>query len=206
MVASLAELNAAVLDELRRADDPVFVARLPRLIKQAEQQIERDLRVEEREASLTITTTAGVATVALPADFYIAKGLARPGYPPLRQMTIEAFDEVHGWTGGAPRDFAVWAGVLSFGPTPDGAYDYRLRYYKTLPRLAVTDAHAAFLAHWDVWFYAVLTTSAPGLVDDERLALWAKLYEGAIAQANGVSIEGLNAAARTSRAYGGTRP
>lgn len=204
MVATLAELKTAVSDELRRDADDIFQTRLPRLVAQAEQQIERDLRTKEREGFDTITTTAQVATVAAPDDLYAVIGLVRPGYPPLRQVTPAAFDGA--WnTNGLPLEFSHWAGDLWFGPTPDAVYTYRLRYWKTLPRLATDDGHAAFLAHWDVWFYATMVCASPGLVDDERVQMWVTLYKGAIESANGIGVESLAAQATMRRAYGSSR-
>lgn len=202
MVATLAALKAAVSDELRRANDSVFQTRLDRLVAQAEQQIERDLRTGERQLTATLATVQNVAYVATPVDFHTAASLVRPGWQALAQITPEAYDASYGEVAGAPIAFSVWGSQVWFGPVPDGVYSFRLRYYAKLPRLADDDAHAAFLAHWDVYFYATLLCAAPGLVDDERVMMWGKLYEGAVTGANQTYTETLAAQHRPQRIYG----
>jgi hypothetical protein len=204
-LTTYAGLQAAVSDELRRAADSVFQARLPRLVAQAEQQIARDLRCKEREGSAIVQTVAGQAAALAPADLSIVCSVTFPNCPPLRQVSPEAFDGAHGERSGPPKEFAYWAGSFLFGPTPDGVYGATVRYFKVLPKLSVTDAHPVFLAHWDVYFYATLLAAAPGLVDDERVLLWAKFYDGAIGAVHDDAVESLSAGARTRRAYGGSR-
>lgn len=202
MVATLQQLKDAVSDELRRANDATFQTRLTRLVAQAEQQIERDLRVKEREATTTVTTVAGTAIVAAPTNLWAVRSMGLPGYPALGQMSPEAYDAEFGASLELPRAFALTGGTFWFGPVPDGVYAYRCRYWKALPRLATEDGHAAFTAHWDVWFYATLLCAAPGLVDDERVMLWGKLYEGAIAGANQTFLDSGAASASPRRTYG----
>lgn len=209
VIDSLNDLKSSVADELLRAGDDTFSARLPRIIQQAEQQIERQLRVPEMEATATIALVQAQQAVNVPADFLDPLSLrigTNPG--PLDKMEMQALDLQFGWqTAAMPRAYALFARQFVFGPVPDTAYSATLRYYKKLPRL--TDAaptNSVFSAYWDIYFYATLLAAAPGLADDARIATWTQFYGGALATANEISngqnVRSYYAGAKAGKTYG----
>jgi hypothetical protein len=209
-IATYAELKSAVSDELLRAGDSTFQARLPRLIGQAELAIERELRVPELETTLNQTTTSGVATMAKPADLLETISLTCQSDPirPLDAMELQALEQIYTPAQtGAPAVYALFGDNFRFGPTPDGVYTIATRYYKRLPKLSdAAPTNDVLARYWDLYFYGTLLASAPGLGDDARVQVWGQIYGGAMSAAmqvqNAIAVRSQYAAARAGRIYG----
>lgn len=209
-IATYDELKSAVTDELLRAGDSTFSARLPRLIAQAELAIERELRVPEMEKSETIATSAGVATAAKPADLLEAVSLTLMTDPvrPLDAMELQALELLYTPSmTGPPARYALFGANFRFGPTPDAIYSIACRYYMRLPKLSAgAPTNDILERYWDLYFYGTLLASAPGLADDGRVKMWGEIYGGAMSSAlsiqNATSVRSAYAAARAGRAYG----
>lgn len=211
-ITTVQELRGAVTDELLRAGDATFAARLPRLIAQAERAIERDLRCKEMEKTTTLTLSAGQAqpTGGMPADLLevVAADLLTPPATPLAAMERSALvAQFSGAPQARPRAFSEFGGALTFAPTPDATYQVRLDYIARLAPL--TDAaptNAVFARYWDLYLYATLLASAPGLADDARIKVWGELYgaglQGAMDQINASNVRSAYSRATAGRQYG----
>jgi hypothetical protein len=69
-------------------------------------------------------------------------------------------------------------------PTPDDAYDIELLYVAKIPDLATASVNWVLQDAPDVYLYGSLLHSAPYLVEDARIAVWAQMYSAAVAQLN----------------------
>jgi hypothetical protein len=180
-IGTFAELQAAAASWLNRQD---LTGVIPDFIALAEARINRDLRTAQMEVSTTLTTAAGTATVALPADFLEGRGLVLSdnGVATLDYKTPAALHAA--WpnnTTGVPQDHTITGSNIELGPTPDGAYDLILTYYQRIPPLsASTPTNWLLTSSPDAYLYATLLESAPFLMDDGRVQVWGGLYDTAI--------------------------
>ena len=170
------ELKTAVADWLDRPD---LEARMPDLTALARARIHHGrgrahawpspplrLRAMEHEAPVALDAD-GVA--ALPEGFLGLVRVSDDGGR-LRFVTPGAFRGAHGV-------YTVEGTSIRGAP---GAV-LQVRCYRPFPALAADGDSDWLLAHApEVHLYGVLLESAPYLRSDERLAMWATLYNGAI--------------------------
>lgn len=173
-------LKAAIAAELDRTDmDSV----IPGLIRLAEVQTERQIRVRQMLASAQIDI--GDEFETLPADFLEARSLVLEVSPPARVDvgTLEALDGLAATftAPGRPQAAAIVGTQMRVVPAPDALYSARLTYYRTIPRLSdASPTNWLLLKAPDVLFYGALANSAPYLKEDARIATWAQFYQGAV--------------------------
>jgi len=99
-------------------------------------------------------------------------------------------------TSGRPQYYAVTGEQFEFLPAPDDTYNAELVYFAELEALSDSNTSNWLLTTApDVYLYGTLAHSAPFLGEDQRIQVWASLYEAALA--------GLNRASDTAR-YSGT--
>ena len=171
------ELKAAVADWLDRPD---LEARMPDLTALARARIHHGrgrthawpspplrVRAMEHEAPVELDESGAAA---LPDGFLGLIRVSADGRR-LRFVTPEAF-------GGAAGGVYTVEGTAIRG-TPAAAL--RVRFYRPFPALVEDGDSDWLLANApEVHLYGVLLESAPYLRADERLAMWATLYNGAI--------------------------
>ena len=88
-------------------------------------------------------------------------------------------------TQGKPSYYAIIAGQIEVWPSPDTAYTGELYYYARTANLSDSNTSNWILQYFpDAYLYGALLHSAPFLVDDQRTATWASLYQTAI---NGIN-------------------
>ena len=175
------ELKASVADWLNRTD---LTAAIPDFISLAEAQMERTLRT--RQMIVRANASFNVEYGATPADFLEVKSFKLSGtnpVQPLSFMTIDALDaEAAKNTGsGRPKFFGVVGGQFRLVPTPDTNYATELTYYAKLSKLSASVATNFILeSSPDAYLYGSLLQAAPYLQDDNRISVWATLYERAL--------------------------
>jgi hypothetical protein len=177
------DLRANIAAFLNRDD---LAAIIPTFIALAEAQMARDVRHWRMERRQTATFDEGFEE--LPADWLETIRLQMGGQP----MELASREEMARWqrsgATGRPRYFAHAAGKLEIWPAPDGEYTAELLYLARIPALSdaapvnwlLTDAPDAYL-------YGSLIQSAPYLVEDERIQIWASLYSAAVSNLNASS-------------------
>ena len=175
------ELKASVADWLNRSD---LTAAIPDFISLAEAQIERTLRT--RQMIVRANASFNVDFGATPADFLEVRSFKLSGTnppTPLSFMTIDALDaESTKFTAsGRPKFFGIVGGQFRLVPTPDSNYATELTYYAKLSKLSASVATNFILsASPDIYLYGALLQAAPYLQDDNRISVWATLYERAL--------------------------
>ncbi|MBP2311886.1 phage adaptor protein [Azospirillum soli] len=180
-ITDYAGLQAAAADWLNRSD---LTAQIPTFIALAEKRLNRDLRTRQMETQATLTTIAGTATVALPADYLDARGVVLQTTPHavLGFKTPADLSATYGGAAtGRPANFAIIGGTIKFGPTPDAAYTVEMTYLAKVPALSDTATTNWALDECpDLYLYATLLEASPFLREDERITVWGQLYDAAL--------------------------
>jgi hypothetical protein len=82
---------------------------------------------------------------------------------------------------GIPKQYTTLDTEFKFAPIPDSNYSAPLLYYGAPPYLSDSNTSNVFLVNYpDALIYASLGEAEPYLMNDERLATWAALYQRAI--------------------------
>lgn len=172
-ITSFSTLKAELLATLGRAPSD-FVYQI------VTQEINRDLRLLEMEATATATEAA---TVALPSDFSAMVNVYRDTTPRavLTPTTAAAVSNEYQETG-TPTKYAIANGEMLLN-APGTGEALNLRYSAEQPPLSGSDDTNVVLTEYpDVYVYGSLYHHALTL-GDPRAAGWQAAYEGAKARA-----------------------
>ena len=185
-ITTYSELKAAVANFLNRDD---LTAVIPTFIALAEAQIQRDVRSNKMMAR----SQAQIETryLDLPADWvetirlHVADGTGhRLELTSLDDMLQERASH-NGAGAGRPSLYAHIGTSIEVYPEPATTYDLELMYYQKIAALSDSNTSNWLLADApDVYLYGALMQSAPYLVDDARIQVWAQLYGNATASIN----------------------
>lgn len=180
-VSTYDELKATVADWLNRGD---LAAVIPSFISLAEARFNRDLRVRQMIKRATAETDSGENYVTLPGDWLQARNIQiYEGSIPiaLEYMTLEQADDYkrqRGSVSGSARYFNVTGNQLEIVPEPPAGTSIEMAYYEKIPALSESSQSNWLLSTWpDMYLYGTLAHTAPYLKDDERIAVWAALYD-----------------------------
>jgi len=179
---SYTTLKSTIADYLARSD---LTSQIPDFINLAEQRLRRDLRLRQMLKVATTTTTVNDSTVALPADFLAMKDL-HIDTNPVRvlqfQNTSNFFRNARTTDKGVPTMYTLLGTEFQFAPYPDAEYTLRMVYYYKPDFLSDSTPSNLFLATCpDLLLYGALAEAEPYLMNDERLATWASLYDRGLA-------------------------
>jgi hypothetical protein len=184
-ITTYAELQSSIAGFLNRDD---LTAEIKTFIALGEAELRRDVRHwrQEKRSTAEIDTQYS----AVPADFlevirfYVTSNDTRP----LELISqYQLLDRKAGRlnAGGFPAYYAITAGEIEVFPVPDGTYTAELYYYADIPSLSDSATSNWVLQyHPDAYLYSALKHSAPFLVEDQRLTVWAALYQAAIDRIN----------------------
>lgn len=175
-------LTSAIEDFLLRPD---LTSVIPTFVELAEARLNRDLRVRQ----MVKRSQASVDTqyTLLPSDFLEAQNFEIVSVSPtysLEPVTLQTVDRVRSARAapGRPKVYAVYGTTIEVAPAPDAAYTAELIYYGKIPSLSeINTSNWLLLQAPDVYLYGALLHSAPYLRDDERITLWAGLYNESVA-------------------------
>jgi hypothetical protein len=187
-ITTYAELKTAIADFLNRDD---LSSTSATFISLAEADLQRKIRHFSMET--TATLSASGQYTAFPADFLepIRLNTTSSSYTPIElvsQGEMQQMRRVNLDTSGSPRYYAVTKGQLELYPTPDGTYDVDLYYYEEIPGLSDSATSNWLLSKYpDAYLYGSLVHSAPYLSDDNRITVWAALYQSAVDSINAES-------------------
>jgi len=184
-IATYSDLKTAVADYLARSD---LTTKIPDFITFAENRLRRDLRIRQMLKLVNGVTTAGDATFSIPADFLEMRDI-HLNTTPNRTLEYLApnifYRNADATTTGVPSKYTLLAGDFQFAKIPDDAYNLRMLYYAAPTYLSDSNTSNVFLANCsDALLYASLGEAEPYIMNDERLATWAALYQRAIDSIN----------------------
>jgi hypothetical protein len=180
-IATYSDLKTKIADYLGRTD---LTSQIPDFITFAENRLRRDLRIRQMLKLVNATMTANDATLSLPADFLEMRDI-HLNTTPIRVLEYLApnifYRNADVTTVGVPNSYTVLASEFQFARIPDDAYNVRMLYYAAPTYLSDSNTSNVFLANCpDALVYAALGEAEPYLMNDERLATWAALYQRAI--------------------------
>ncbi len=180
-IATYSDLKTKIADYLGRTD---LTSPIPDFITFAENRLRRDLRIRQMLKLVNATMTANDATLSLPADFLEMRDI-HLNTTPIRVLEYLApnifYRNADVTTVGVPNSYTVLASEFQFARIPDDAYNVRMLYYAGPTYLSDSNTSNVFLANCpDALVYAALGEAEPYLMNDERLATWAALYQRAI--------------------------
>jgi len=176
-ITTYAELKTAIGDWLNRDDlDSV----IPNFISLAEAQFNRSIR--HRKMVTRSDATLDTPYFAVPSDWLqtIRFQLNTNPVTPLLFVTPEqALEESMVYSAGQQPLFYTTIGQqFQVVPTPDTSYDAELLYYAKIPALSDSATTNWLLTESpDLYLYGALIQSAPYLKEDERINVWAGLYQ-----------------------------
>ena len=166
-------LQTAVANWLDRSD---LTDRVPEFIALAEATFNRVLRLRAMETTVADTTPSGSKEDALPSGYLQMREIHLSTTPvvSLAYITPEIMYRIRaGSTSGKPNSYTIVGDNILFGPTPDGAYDYSMTYYKSFDALSdSTQTNWLILNAPDLYLYGTLLQAEPFLMNDERVPLW----------------------------------
>lgn len=189
-ITTLTELKNAIASELDRSDLATTSALWPSL---CEAEVSQKLRHFKMLAEVDIIGN-NFNRVQLPSDWEESYNVKVDG----RQITFQTRDvldlERTKVLNGAtepqyPKFYSYFGDYLEIWPYPDEEYVVTLQYYQSIPPLALQTGQTNWLLTRApaVYFYGSLKHSAPYLHDDQRIALWSKLFNDALAELQGAS-------------------
>ena len=186
-ITNYSELQASVASWLNRND---LSSNIPDFITLAEAQLSTDLKTRSMEAKVTLSTVAGTKTVALPTDMLEMRRIQVVGTynQPLSYRSPDELSIDYAANGsGQPVVFTVVGGNVELAPIPDAVYSLELTYQQRIPALSDASQTNWLLTNWpNAYLYAALLAATPFIMNDERLPVWASLYEKAKDSINGV--------------------
>ncbi|TFH81806.1 phage adaptor protein [Pseudomonas kribbensis] len=186
-ITNYSELQASVASWLNRND---LSSNIPDFITLAEAQLSTDLKTRSMEAKVTLSTVAGTKTVALPTDMLEMRRIQVVGTynQPLSYRSPDELSIDYAANGsGQPVVFTVVGGNVELAPIPDAVYSLELTYQQRIPALSDASQTNWLLTTWpNAYLYAALLAATPFIMNDERLPVWASLYEKAKESINGV--------------------
>ena len=156
-LANYTDLQASVANWSHRSD---LGALIPDFVTMAESRISRDLRLRKQITSTTLTTTGGVDSVAIPADWLEFENLSITAGGIQRQLVyvpIEHMDTKYDNAFiGMPAVYTIEGDNVLFAPTPDSAYDVAAVYYARFPSLITAGTNWLMANHPNIYLFAVL--------------------------------------------------
>jgi len=180
-LATYSDLKTTIANYLARSD---LTSQIPDFITLAENRLRRELRIRQMLKVVTASTTGNDATLSLPSDFLELRDLHIDSNP---DQALEYYNPNIFFRNamtkvlGVPKKYTILASELQFAPIPDGVYTMEMLYYAAPVYLSDANPSNAFLANCpDALIYASLGEAEPYLMNDERLATWAALYQRAI--------------------------
>jgi hypothetical protein len=179
MITSYTTLLAAVGNYLSRDDLTNYI---PDFIRFAEERLTRDLRV--RQMLKVATTTTDDGDLELPTDFVEMNEIHLQGSP---NYTLEYqapdlfYKSGYAAESGVPRYFSIMGDQIYFAPQPSDTYTAQMLYYAKPTLLSSTNETNIYSDNFpDALLYATLAEAEPFLMNDERIAVWASMYDRAI--------------------------
>jgi len=171
-------LKASIAGWLHRTDLEDVI---PDFVMLAEKRINGDLEARLSEGITTLTTTAGDASVPLPADFAEMRVLSLPGYGPLAYVSAAQFELPDNSGSHVPRRYTITGNVIRIGPTPDAAYTLSMVYRGGVPALADSGGTNWLIEqNADVYLAAAMCEACLYTRDAAELQKWEGKYANAI--------------------------
>lgn len=173
------ELKTSIANWADRDDLGGFI---PDFIALTEARFNRELRLRSMEQKEYANTVGGQSNYALPVN-YLQMREFRLNMNPTVSLTYVSPEIFEAWNlgGGVPKYYTIIANEIRIGPTPAGAYEMEMLFWRKFPSLTSTATTNWMLQNApDVYLYGSLLELEPFIQNDQRIALWASGYQRAI--------------------------
>lgn len=171
-----ANLKLAIADYLDRDD---LSSQIDDFIDLAEARHKREIRIREMQQRSQATTSG--RRIALPVRFLEMQTLRLLTDPVtvMTEVNLHEMNRVRNEATGKPSFFTIHE-EIEFNTVPDSGYTVEMIYYAEFVALSDSNTSNGLLVRSpDLYLYGALMASAPFLVDDERIAVWERLYTSA---------------------------
>jgi hypothetical protein len=202
-ITNYTTLQSTIADYLNRAD---LTAQIPTFIQFAEADMNTRLRT--REMIVRAEAQSSNEYVQLPADWLEAINLhIVDGAQPLRFVTLDEADYINKqqfFTNVAA--YSLMNGAIELIPPPGADIDIEMVYYgKITPLSEVVSTNWLLTKAPDVYLYGALMHAQPFLMDDQRMPVFAAIYNSRIEALNEESMKSTHSGspliARARRVY-----
>ena len=168
------------------------------LIMAGEKWIFRKARTRDMETALSVSITAGLATI--PTD-YVALKYAYIDGSPIQEVVMRPANWIYSQYpnrsgSDKPCFIATEGSNFIFGPYGGSAYTVKGTYYKRLTAVS-SSVNALFTANPDLYLYAALAETYAFLINDKRIPLWTAKRDEILAQVNGEDVQSRSGDAMT---------
>lgn len=184
-LATYSDLKTTIANYLARSD---LTSQITDFVTLAENRLRRELRIRKMLKLVYATTIANEATLSLPYDFLQIRDIHLNNTPivALEYLSPSVFyRNSDATTVGVPSKYTVLANDFQFARIPDSAYNVRMLYYAAPTYLSDSNTSNVFLVNCpDAILYAALGEAEPYIMNDERLPIWAALYQKAVDSIN----------------------
>lgn len=176
-ITTYAELKSAVADFLNRDD---LDTAIPTFISLAEAVMNRQFRAPEMVTRATVTIDSEYETRP---ENWLETIRYQVNTNPITVLEFvtpeEAIIQKTKFSApGTPLYFSTIGTSFQHVPAPDTAYTGELMYYSRIPALSESNTTNWLLStNPDIYLYATLVQTAPYLKEDERIAVWAGIYD-----------------------------
>ena len=181
-IGNYTQLKTAVANWLDRDD---LTDRIPEFITLAEARMNRVLRLRLMESKYTASTVAAQRNYNLPTGYVQMRNFQINTSPitPLQYVSPEIYDRLWGGsTGGTPQFYTIIANEIQLGPIPGSVLTMEMLFYKKITALSGTNTTEQMLTdNPDIYLYGALLEAEPFIMNDERMGLWAKGFQQAVA-------------------------
>tara|TARA_Y100000994_G_C15596671_1_gene402865 strand:- start:62 stop:685 length:624 start_codon:yes stop_codon:yes gene_type:complete len=177
-LVNYSDLKTSIADWLNRSD---LTATIPDFITLAESGFNKEIR--NRKMIKRATATIDSQYSAVPSDWLQTVDFVIETNPvvTLEFITNEKLDKLRETytSSGTPKFYTIVGQELEVLPVPDSAtLTGEITYYSKIPNLTdVNPTNWLMNSSPDIYLYGSLLQSAPYLVDDSRIPVWASMYQ-----------------------------
>tara|TARA_B100000214_G_C23840094_1_gene568376 strand:- start:66 stop:689 length:624 start_codon:yes stop_codon:yes gene_type:complete len=177
-LVNYSDLKTSIADWLNRSD---LTATIPDFITLAESGFNKEIR--NRKMIKRATATIDSQYSAVPSDWLQTVDFVIETNPvvTLEFITNEKLDKLRETytSSGTPKFYTIVGQELEVLPIPDSAtLTGEITYYSKIPNLTdVNPTNWLMNSSPDIYLYGSLLQSAPYLVDDSRIPVWASMYQ-----------------------------
>lgn len=202
-ITNYTTLQSTIADYLNRAD---LNSQIQTFIQMAEADMNTRLRT--REMITRAEATSSAEYVQLPADWLEAINLQIiGGTSPLRYVTLDEADRiVFSKEFNQVMAYSLMNGAIELVPAPGDDVNIEMVYYGKIPSLSAQQTTNWLLTRApDVYLYGACLHAQPFLMDDQRMPVFATLYNSRIEALNDESVKSTHSGspliARARRVY-----
>jgi hypothetical protein len=175
-LATYSDLQTSIANYLARSD---LTTQIPDFIRLTEIRLRRDVRIRQM-LKLSYTSMTG-STVGLPSDFLEMRNLYLETNPeqPLTYQTPSIFTrDGLAQESGQPKNYTILSNEIQVSPAPNGTFNVYMLYYAAPAFLSNSNTSNVFMAECpDLLLYGSLVEAEPYLMNDNRLGVWAGMFQ-----------------------------